>query len=265
MKRFLHQLVRLYPPSWRENYESELRALLDAAEPRWTDAFDLIKEVLQMRLSHLGPVSLAVLGAATATLLTVAAYQLKPVQWESQAILSIRVPPTPFDPTQSHMPAVNYLTMSQRVLGKSSLLRILDRERLYPELRTKDLSDSAIERLRQNIVITPLWGLAGGGGSGMFAVAFRDRDPYVSNQVTRDLATSFEDETVRVFDVIKSGLVTAGIPPELAPKPAMTLEFFYPAKHSAANWPLVIGLALAEGSQLGLIFALLRRRAVAYT
>ena len=219
-----------------------------------------------MRLSHLGPVPLTVLGGVTATLLTVAAYQLKPVQWESQAILSIRVPPTPFDPTQSHMPAVNYLTMSRRVLSSSALMRILDQEKLYPELRTKDVSDSAIERLRQNIMITPLWHLAGGGGSGMFAVAFRDRDPYVSNQVTRDLATSFEDETVRVFEEIKSSFVAAGIGPGLAPKPAMTLEFFYPAKHSATNWTMVIGLALAEGCQLGLIFALFRRRrALAYT
>jgi len=253
MRGLLQALVRLYPRAWRQRYEGEFRTLLDSATPRWADAFDLLKEGSLMRLSHLGPVAMSLLGGVFATILTLAVFQLKPVQWESEAILSLRVP---YNGTlDSRGPDISFLSMSRENLWKPALLHIVEKEKLYPDLRSQNAADDAVRRLRKNIVATPLRGLAGGGT--LISLAFHDRDPYVANQVTRDLASAFEEQTVQSF----VRLLGTGLPPELARKPAVRLELFNSAKHSSTNWAMVTGIALAEGSQLGLIFALFRRRA----
>ena len=52
MKRLLHFLARVYPRSWRERYGTEFAALLDDAQLRWLDIFDLLKGGLAMRLTR---------------------------------------------------------------------------------------------------------------------------------------------------------------------------------------------------------------------
>jgi xanthosine utilization system XapX-like protein len=230
--------------------------LLNAAQPRWTDALDLLKEGLKMQLTSPGPIAMAILGGLLSGFLTLAVFQLKPIQWESQAILSFRIPNRSVESRPSE---TSPFALAPAVLSRDSLLGILEREKLYPALRSRGNLNEAIEQLQNNIRIEPLYGLR---SNGMFTITFRDRDPFVANQVTRDLVARFMDENARAFE----RFLGTGFPSALARKPDLALEFFYPATRPESNRYLYTALALAEGSQLGLIFALLRRRSpVTYT
>jgi hypothetical protein len=52
MKCLLHLMTRLYPASWRKRCGCEFAALLDDADPRFTDAIDLLNESLMARLAY---------------------------------------------------------------------------------------------------------------------------------------------------------------------------------------------------------------------
>lgn len=52
MKRLARRLVSLYPPLWRARYGQEFEALLEDADLRWRDLFDVLVEGVRMRMEQ---------------------------------------------------------------------------------------------------------------------------------------------------------------------------------------------------------------------
>jgi len=251
MKKLLNGLVHLYPREWRSRYEAEFRALLDDAQPRWRDVFDIAKEGFAMQLRN-GLLLTPLAFGAAAALIAVALLRIPNRPYESHAVLSVQTPEL-----RTGGPAAFGL-LTQRVLSAESLGQVMETFHLYEKDRAKGETGKALEKMRKSVTVSSLLEPALGYAS----ISYRNQDPVIAQQVTQDLVARFISENMRQAG--KARVRATKITLELRNGPE-TLELIAPA--SPARRPtgppsqsVVIGAALAEGSQLGLIVALFRRR-----
>ena len=254
MRTVLHWLVRLYPRTWLDRYESEFHALLDDAEPQWVDWMDVLKEGVMMRLVTGVTLPALACGIAAAAIATVFLW-LAPTVYESQAMLVMRSAYFREYPIPEQMKL-----LSQRTTNREFLSKVIQEFNLYPDLRAKGEEEKAINKVRSDIHISNLFPQP---ALAVTNVSFRCADPKAARSMTNALVTRLLDEQIRLQesareargDVFKASafwgngellsLVSEG---QRQPGPKPTF---------------VVGLALAEGLQLGLIIALLRRRPLA--
>jgi uncharacterized protein involved in exopolysaccharide biosynthesis len=252
MKKLLPFLVWLYPRHWRERYEAEFHALLGDTTPCWKDAFDIAKEgfVMQFRTGLLLKPLAFGLGAALVAGLVL---QLRPATYESQAVISVQVPE--FRPGS---PSAVVQSLAQRAFTSKILARVMETFHLYEQERAQGQTDKAVEKMRKGIRISSLLEQP---TVGFISISYHNPDPKLAQQVTQDLVSRFIDQDFRRYEDEVKAALAAGERPVVLPA---TLELISPASQgrrpAGPNSAMVIGIALAEGSQLGLIFALLRRR-----
>jgi uncharacterized protein involved in exopolysaccharide biosynthesis len=251
MKNLLQWLVRLYPRPWLERYEAEFRVLLDDIDPKWSDLLDMMKEGTTMRLrTGLTATVLAfgVIAAAIAALVL----SLTPRPYESHAIVTIRSTYFRDYPVPDQM-----RTLAQRVTSRDFLRRVINEFNLYPNLRSSGETERVIEKVRKGIRISSQFPEP---ARAVTQVSFDYSDPQLAKSMTDALLTRLIDENIRLQE---SERVTHG---DTFEKAALWSTAELISTSSIGQRPLgprptfVIALALVEGSQLGLIFALLRRR-----
>ena len=181
-----------------------------------------------------------------------AALWLAPAPYESHAVIYARSAILGVPKIPDHMRLV-----TQRITSEKRLANIIDELDLYPELRAKGEAEKAITRMRGNIRISSQFPRP---ESTVTSVSFSDVRPDIATQVTRALVTGLMDEHIRLEE---SEREASGILPGEASS-ARTVELISPASSGelkARPQPtILISLALVEGLQLGLIFALLRGR-----
>ena len=252
MRTGLHWLVRLYPRTWLDRYETEFRSLLDDAEPRLGDLMDVLKEGAKMRLVTgvtLPALTLGMMGAAIAVLVL----WLTPAPYESQATIAMRSAYFREYPIPEQM---NLL--SQRTKSRDFLAKVVEEFNLYPNLRARGKEEKAIEKVRSDIRISNLFPQP---ALAVTNVSFRYSDPKAAASVTNALVTRLIDEQIRLQE---SAREARGDLPGKGPTfwgNAELLSLASEGKRPSDPKPsFVVGLALAEGLQLGLIIALLRRR-----
>jgi hypothetical protein len=261
MKRLLHQLVRLYPRSWRERYESEFRSLLDAAEPKWKDILDLAKGAIDMQF-RTGLVINALAFGIGAALVAGLVLRIIPSSYESHAVISMRTPSM----FRGHgLATAQILTVGERVISRENLVHVMETFHLYEEARAQGRTAEAVQKMRDSINVSSLLEQP---ALGFVSVSFRNSDPLIARQVTQDLVSRFIDENIRTYRAEVEAELRAAEPPNvrienvtMTPAPLELVSPATEARHpSGPNQAVVVGTAMAEGSQLGLILALFRRR-----
>ncbi len=252
MKKLLSGLVHLYPREWRARYEAEFRALLDDAQTRWRDVFDIAKEGFAMQLRNGLLLTPLVFGAAAA-LIAAALLRIPTSPYESHAVLSVQTP----DFRTRGPAALNSLT--ELVLSPGSLGQVMETFHLYDEDRAQGQTAKALEKIRKSVGVSSLLEQP---ALGFVSIAYHDQDPQIAQRVTQDLVSRFIDENIRRAEAE----VRAAEPANVSIlNVRTTLELIAPAspgrRPTESNHAVVIGAALAEGLQLGLIIALFRRGA----
>jgi hypothetical protein len=267
MRKVLHWLVRLYPQAWRERYEAEFHAMLDELAPRWKDVLDVFREAVTMQITRGLTFQALAFGIATAAI-GVVALKIMPVPYESQATTSMRTA------YLTQPVAEEMKTLIDRVLSKRNMVQVMETFNLYPELRTRRQSEKALERIRGSIRIS---NLPSSSHLVLTSITFRYSDPDVATRVNRQLVTFFIDESIRLHQAEENLRGWEAVEAEQLymavwgrPYRAMQVTRMPQAELVSAasegrrpgmpSPALLTGVALAEGSQLGLILALLRRR-----
>ncbi len=251
MKTLVNWLLRLYPRSWLDRYETEFRTLLDDAMLSWIDVIDVFKEGVIMRLTTGLALQSGAFGFA-AMALAGAALWFAPAPYESHAVIYTRsaILGVPKTPDQMRV-------LTQRAMSEKRLANIIDEFDLYPDLRAKGESEKAITTMRGNIRISSRFPRP---ESVVTSVSFSDASPDAATKVTKALVTGLMDEHVRLEE---SDREASGILPGRASATG-TVELILPASSgelAARPKPaILVSLALVEGLQLGLIVALLRGR-----
>jgi hypothetical protein len=234
--------------------------LLEDTSPRWKDAFDIAREGLFMQFRNgllLKPLAFG-LGAA---LIAALALQVNRTTYESQAVISVKAPE--FRTRGSASAAIQ--SIAQRVLSPESLGHVMETFHLYEQERSRGQTDNAVEKMRKSISVSSLLEQP---ALGFVSISCRNPDPQIAQRVTQELVFQFIDGNIRRYTAEAEAAIRAAEPPGVRIQnvriiPA-TLELVSPAslgrRPAGPRSAVVIGIALAEGSQLGLIFALLRRR-----
>lgn len=91
-------------------------------------------------------------------------------------------------------------TISQEILSRTRLQTIIDQLGLYHDLHSKRLPEDIIEQMRKDITVETI--LSPGAREhavvGAFKISYEGRDPALVQQVTREIASLFIEENLRV-------------------------------------------------------------------
>ncbi len=179
-------LLFLYPPEWRRRYQREFEALLDEAEMKWPDYFDVLKGALAMwmqtfvrrpawqAIALLTLIGLAIGGVASQTMRTVY-ISTATLQGSGDSALT--------------EPAL------KKSLSRGRLTTVINELDLYGEDRKRKPLEDVVEQMRHDTRISHIT------GSGAISVAFAHPDPRTAQRVTSQLVASISrDNTVNVID-----------------------------------------------------------------
>src|SRR5215471_18968782 len=114
MRYWIALAARCYPTAWRERYGDEFAALLEDAEPRWQDVWDVFREALVMQVKT--PAMYVKFGAVAALIGAIAACTgslAMPKRYVSTAVLR---PARPLDAESAH----RFRLQQQDILSRSS-------------------------------------------------------------------------------------------------------------------------------------------------
>lgn len=200
MKRLTRFFARLYPASWRDRYGDEFEAVVDQANPSTRDAADVLKGAVTMRLmtGSFGKTLLicAMAGAMAAFALS---FAFQP-SYQSEAVISVTLPDNELEKSKGPAAANQAMfdvieTLTQRVLSRNSLTRIVLERGLYPVERTRMPLEDVVEMMRKRISVR----IVGSKTSHIipaFTVGFVYPDRNVAHDVTASLMSSFIDRNV---------------------------------------------------------------------
>ena len=157
----------------------------------WRDYWTLVK---RRRWYLLGPLF------ATWLLLWLVSWFIPPVYRSSTLILveeptaSKMIVPTTGDMTSDLQTRLDSLT--QQVLSRTRLVRIIDSLNLYPKLRQRATPDDLVERMRKDIQIDTV--RSPGNELSAFTISFVAQNPRVAQQVTTELTNLLITENLQV-------------------------------------------------------------------
>ena len=93
-------------------------------------------------------------------------------------------------------------TMTQQVLSRTNLQKVIDEFHLYPEAIHSEGYEVVIEGLRKNIKIQTK---GRGGQIEAFTISFAHREPMMAMKVTARLATQYIDENIKLRELFIEG------------------------------------------------------------
>jgi hypothetical protein len=189
MRVWLRIAARFYPTLWRARYGTELEALLDDADPAWTDLFDILREALIMHsraiFSYLKLPGAAVLASV---LVAAAMFVLAPKSYVASTLIG----PLPGShPTDSGEVSDQVVAAWQEAVSRQSLSEIIQRPTLNlyrTERRRKPIGD-VIEDMQRDLHLA----IVTIKGAPQFRVSFTYPDPYKAQLVVTALTTHIND------------------------------------------------------------------------
>lgn len=142
-----------------------------------------------------------VLGTAIAG---VYAWNYVPVYRSTTVILveQATIPRSYVNPVVGGTVAERISTITQQVLSRTNLEKVIDEFGLYRNLVREKGYDSAIEAMRKNVKLTPK---GSGGRLETFTISFAHRDPLIAMKVTEKLASQYIEENLRVREQFVEG------------------------------------------------------------
>jgi len=235
---------------------------LDDAMPRRRDFYDVFKGGVMLRIEY-GVLCRAQAFGIALAVIAVLAVRFMPAPYESEAVVSTQSVYFLERPVTDEMKIV-----TERAFNEDKLAAVVETLNLYPDSRVKGGTEKAIQRVREGMRVSTQFPR---GSFVLTSISFRHPDPVIAKSVTIALVTNFIDETIRLQSaeqfaaaVAAEGKVRTGNigSYKMFPRaPGQLLSAATEGHHpDRPKLTTVGGLALAEGSQIGLIIALLRRR-----
>jgi hypothetical protein len=189
MKPWLRIAARLYPRLWKARYGPEFEALLDDAEPAWSDVFDILREAVIMQAKTISGYAKPAAGVVLASVLIAAvALLLAPKHYVASTLIGPSGMTLAADGTEVSDQVV---AAWQDALSRQSLSEIIQRPtlNLYPgERRRKPLED-VIEDMQRDLHLS----IVRINGVSQFRVSFTYPDPYLAQLVVATLTTRIND------------------------------------------------------------------------
>lgn len=87
-------------------------------------------------------------------------------------------------------------SMTQQILSRTRLLRLIDQFNLYPRERARLAVEEVVEKMREDIRIVPMDARARAGELTAFRISYGARSPRVAQQVTSELTSLFIEENL---------------------------------------------------------------------
>lgn len=87
--------------------------------------------------------------------------------------------------------------MTQQILSRTRLLKIMEDFNLYPKLRARASGDELVERMRKDIQVELVQATNRSGNLTAFKVAYMSNDPALAQKVTSQLTSLFIDENLK--------------------------------------------------------------------
>ncbi len=188
MKRWVRCAAWLYPASWRKRYAGEFEALLDDAELRWTDFWDIARGALAMhiKMSSFGKV-VGAFGLAGLAIAAVVVWRT-PSVYQSTGVMRV---------TDTEDRSGKLLQVEQRVLSRSSLARMLVDGDIYKADRASQPLEDVVQKMRRHIWIRVVAD-SGKPESTAFSISFQSDNAAKAQWGARTLLTRFSEEMPRV-------------------------------------------------------------------
>ena len=227
MKRWVRCAAWLYPAGWRKRYAGEFEALLDDADLRWTDFWDIVRGALAMQIKmwSFGKV-VGAFGLAGLAIAAVVTWRTPPV-YQSTGVMRV---------TGTEDFSEQLQQVAPRVLTRSSLTRMVVDGDIYKTERASQPLEDVVQKMRRDIVIRVL-GDRGKLGSTAFSISFQYGDAAKAQWGARALLTRFSEE----MPLVQSGATLEVLDQASLPE--------RPSEPNRPVWVAVgLGLGLLAGS-----------------
>src|SRR5262249_14555829 len=89
-------------------------------------------------------------------------------------------------------------SMTQQILSRTRLLKIMDEFQLYPKFRNRLSPDELVEKMRQDIQIELVQSPNRRGELSAFKIAYLSNQAHLAQQVTDQLSSLFIEENLKV-------------------------------------------------------------------
>jgi hypothetical protein len=247
MKRSVRWVAALYPARWLERYGAEFDALLEDANPRWKDFFDILWGALKMQMASRSIVKTGALAGVLGAIVAAGFAWRMPDRFVSTAVLR--------PAAAAQAPEVDQMALRQGALSRTALTSVIEKNSLYAPERSRYPMEDVVELMRKDITLRPI---RDASGVDAIQVQLAYRDPAAARTAAQDLVANLvaAQENVR--------RATARLTPG-APLPG-SLEVLDPpslaSRPSSPNRPMVIAVGILAGVLLGIIIGFLRRRPV---
>ena len=88
-------------------------------------------------------------------------------------------------------------SMTQQILSRTRLQRLIDQFGLYPKLRSRKTMDDLVEQMRKDVEVEPIKAGKGGGEITAFRISYSTQSPHLAQQVTNELTSLFSGENLQ--------------------------------------------------------------------
>ncbi len=165
----------------------------DAFEPKNLELKDYWAMVVRRRWWLLGPFFLlGWLGFAVA--------QFWPYLYRSEALILVeqqKVPEQYVTPNVVSDPQDRLQSMTQQILSRTRLQRLIDQFGLYARERARMIIEDVVNKMRKDIRIEPLEARGRPGELTAFRISYAAKNPRVAQQVTNELTSLFIEENLQ--------------------------------------------------------------------
>jgi len=145
------------------------------------------------------------------TLAAIAVSYLLPAQYKSEATILVeqqQVPERYVTPTTTTDLIQILQPMSQEVLKRERLLRMIDELGLYPSEKKQLGPDELVQLMRKNIEIEPLVANSENRKANLFKITYVGNNPHVAQDVVSRLTSSFVEENLKNLELQANGTTT---------------------------------------------------------
>jgi len=168
--------------------------MVEEIEEQSSEGFDLQRYVGIVRRRHMH----FLLPLLAGWLVVWGASWVLPPRYRSSMSILVEQPTMPRDyvtPNVNDDLQNRMQSLTQQILSRSRLLRIIDQLHLYPDPHGRLTADDKVEQMRKDIG-EPEMLRDGMGRINAFNVGFQSRDPHVAQQVTSELTNLFINENL---------------------------------------------------------------------
>lgn len=191
MRRILKMLARMYPAAWRARYGAEYEALLEDAEPRARDGFDVLWGAVKMRITTRSFVRIVLPCALLGALAAVGISFSRPAIYRSETVVTVKS-------EQGQKVDDVILNRVQQAWPTPYLATIIQKDDLYAAERTRMPMKDVVDLMRKNIQLRRLQTRDGKVASA-FVVQFDYADPRLAQTADEELTSQLVSANLRAM------------------------------------------------------------------